>query len=813
MKNTAAAPRDNDPTEARITNNDPAEARITNNDPAEARIRDLERRLDDLTRLVSDWVWEVDADLRFTSDSDRIFEVSGYLPLELIGKSIEDIGQFTEIRAKNLDELFRHPFRDYRYQIKREEMGELTFHLSSLPVFDRRSGEFLGARGTASDVTDRIESARTITESEERYRLLVERFPYAITVVVDHIVQFANAPAIKLFGAKSMAELVDRPSFDFIDPSQHNLIDEIRKQVLGTDGYQDFIELNRKRLDGSEFISINAVTAVSWEGKQAILITIQDITESKQAEELMAQTRLSLEKAQKLAHVGSWERDLKTGSTYISPELRSILGLNPSDEDASYSDFLDCIHANDRDRFVQIIETAAEGGAEVYSGEYRIQRPDGSLRNIIGSGEINYASDGAPEKMTGTAQDITVAKRIQAALEAAKMEAENANRAKSGFLSSMSHELRTPMNAILGYGQLLLQNKKEPVSERQDRQINQILKSGGHLLELINDILDLSKIESGKVGLSVAKIIPKELLGECLALVTSLAERNQVELIDNIDDDAAAIYADPVRVTQVLLNLLSNAIKFNHSGGTVEIGCSALKSGYTRMSIQDTGIGIPEERAAELFEPFNRLGADRSGIEGTGIGLTITKQLIERMDGNIGYSSTPGKGTTFWIDLPAVAPRAMSRNVEPSAPEAAAPNIEAVSQEIGALRQVLYIEDDASNLQLMEELMGHRSGLKLISAQSAEAGIEIAETMHPDVIIMDINLPGMNGLDALKVLKEKKSTRSIPVIALSAAAMAVDIEKGEQAGFYKYMTKPVIIDDILKTIDEAVDQNGEGNRH
>jgi CheY-like chemotaxis protein len=307
------------------------------------------------------------------------------------------------------------------------------------------------------------------------------------------------------------------------------------------------------------------------------------------------------------------------------------------------------------------------------------------------------------------------------------------------------------------------------------------LKSGQHLLLLINDILDLSRIETGRIAFELSAMNAASAVDECVGLIASLAEKSDLTIINHLKSNPPPpIMADAIRLKQALLNLLSNAVKFNAPGGRVEVSARSLNAEFVRISISDTGIGIPEEKATVLFEPFGRLDAERRGIEGTGIGLTITKELVERMKGTIGYSSTPGQGSTFWLDIPTAGP-GISKD------RAAAAGLDLGADQDNARETViLYIEDDLSNRQLFTEVVSHLPGTKLLSAHSAEEGIQIANDVRPDVIVMDINLPGMSGLEAARILREDANTRAIPVIALSAAAMPGDIEKGERAGLYPF---------------------------
>jgi PAS domain S-box-containing protein len=415
---------------------------------------------------------------------------------------------------------------------------------------------------------------------------------------------------------------------------------------------------------------------------------------------------------------------------------------------------------------------------------------------VLLSGSALQDDDGAHRGIVCVATDITEQKLgEQALIEAGRM-AEAASHAKSGFLSSMSHELRTPLNAILGFGQMLDFNPKEPLTKAQKSCVDYIMKGGQHLLELINEILDLAKIESGKVELSIENVYAATVLDECLLLIGSMANERGIEIAVGEGFKAAPeIRTDRIRFKQSLLNLMSNAVKYNRENGEVSLECHETAGHMLLISVADTGEGIPDDRLEELFEPFSRLGAETSEIEGTGIGLTITKQLIERMGGRIGVDSEVGAGSTFWIELPLAETSAVDEGIVDRATSG-----DGTELQPDVDGTVLYVEDNPANLQLMELIIERVEGISMISAHTAELGIELAKSSTPDLIILDINLPGMDGFTALEKLKGLEETRDIPVIALSANAMSRDIEKGIEAGFRKYLTKPVKVEEVVTAI-------------
>jgi signal transduction histidine kinase/ActR/RegA family two-component response regulator len=385
-------------------------------------------------------------------------------------------------------------------------------------------------------------------------------------------------------------------------------------------------------------------------------------------------------------------------------------------------------------------------------------------------------------------------------LELAIEEARNANQAKSAFLSSMSHELRTPLNAILGFAQILAADNLPTTPEQKKEFAGHILKSGRHLLTLINEILDLAKVEAGALTLSMEPVGLAEILAECRSMIEPLAAQRGIRVLFPAAGDVR-VQADRTRLKQVLINLLSNAVKYNREGGVVTVDCVAAGPERLRLSVQDTGMGLRPDQVAALFQPFNRLGQENGVQEGTGIGLVFTKRLVEMMKGAIGVTSSPGVGSVFWIEL-STAGEAMPVKAAPALPEtgaaAAMPGLEP--------SLILYIEDNPANLRLVQEVVGFRADLRLLAAPDGHAGLALAHTHRPAMILMDLNLPGMSGFEVLAQLRRDPDTAHIPVLALTANAMPRDIERGLSAGFARYLTKPIDIEQFNEAIDGVLAQ-------
>jgi signal transduction histidine kinase/ActR/RegA family two-component response regulator len=391
--------------------------------------------------------------------------------------------------------------------------------------------------------------------------------------------------------------------------------------------------------------------------------------------------------------------------------------------------------------------------------------------------------------------DNSVRKQVEEKLHETIAIAEKANLAKSDFLSSMSHELRTPLNAILGFAQLLESGAPTP-TPAQKRGIDQILKAGWYLLELINEILDLALIESGKVILSREPVSLVEVMFECQAMIEPQAQKRNIGMAFPRFATPYFVKADRTRVKQVLINLLFNAIKYNKPGGAVAVEYTLVAGDMIRICIRDTGVGLTAEQLTQLFQPFNRLGKEASVEEGTGIGLVVTKRLVELMGGTIGAESTVGVGSMFWIELnlttaPLFAVQAAEHAVRVQPPLA----------EGTPLRTLLYVEDNPANLELVEQLIARRPDLRLLTAADGGMGIELARAYQPEVILMDINLPGISGIEAMRILHADPATAHIPIIALSANAIPRDIEKGLEAGFFRYLTKPIKVNEFMDTLD------------
>jgi signal transduction histidine kinase len=386
--------------------------------------------------------------------------------------------------------------------------------------------------------------------------------------------------------------------------------------------------------------------------------------------------------------------------------------------------------------------------------------------------------------------------RANEALQRAKEEADHANRAKSEFLSRMSHELRTPLNAILGFGQLL----ELSVSDREDREsVQEILRAGKHLLGLVDEVLDIARIEAGRVSLSLEPVAVQPLIEETLSMLRPLASQRDIALYTATELGTLHARADRQRLKQVLLNLLSNAIKYNRDGGVVVVSCAESSPERVRIQVKDTGPGIAPDDQPHLFAPFHRLPSGAATIPGTGLGLAISKGLIEAMEGTIGVESTKGEGSTFWFELPLAEGVAISVDSAPAVKTMDAMVADAHPQ---WTQTVLYIEDDVANLRLVERVMARRPRVRLLTAMQGWLGLDLATQHHPDLILLDLHLPDVHGVEILQRLKADPTTACVPVVILSADATPGQAERLRTLGAQGFLAKPLDIQHLLGLVDE-----------
>ena len=570
-------------------------------------------------------------------------------------------------------------------------------------------------------------------------------------------------------------------------------------------GIEDIYELSYIRKDGSRFPAVVSVTALR-DAQDAIigyLLIGTDNTARKQVEEKLRWTeegfRLMVESVTDAAIVMlnsegcvvSWNTGAQRIKGYSAEE---IVGKH-------FSMFYPATEVEQGTPQRDLDAAAAQGRFEVEG--WRL-RKDGSVfwANVVFTAIRDPA--GNARGFAKLTRDLTERRLVEQTLTLAKGTAEKANLAKSAFLSSMSHELRSPLNAILGFAQLM-ESDATPATPSQKSSIDEILRAGWYLLELINEILDLAQIESGKLSLSPEPTSLAEVILECQAMVEPQAQGRGITMTFPQFEVPCWVAADRTRLKQVLINLLSNAVKYNKVGGTVVVDCDGSTADRVRLNVRDSGAGLTPEQLTQLFQPFNRLGQERGTEQGTGIGLVMSRRLVELMGGVLGVESSVGAGSVFWWELAAAA--APKLDLRPTQPEAVA---RAEAHAGAPLRTLLYVEDNPANLKLIEQLIARRPTIRLLSAVDGNQGIQLARAYRPDVILMDVNLPGISGIEAMKILRADPATAHIPIVALSANAMPRDIQRGITAGFFSYLTKPIKVNEFMKALDAAL-ESGPAN--
>jgi PAS domain S-box-containing protein len=525
-----------------------------------------------------------------------------------------------------------------------------------------------------------------------------------------------------------------------------------------------------------------------------------DITEIKRVEAALRESEARQVRIIQASNDGIWEWYADRGGFHFSHRCWELLGYKDLDDVLTEGeDRLKIWRGHIYPQDLALFDTALRehlSGRAPFDIEYRVVTTEGDVHWLRSRGRAFFNDGGEVTMMSGSNIDITDLKRAEERVLHAKEQAEQANLAKSKFLSSMSHELRTPLNAILGYTQLFEYDGN--LNPQQINNLREIRKAGHHLLHLINDVLDLAKIEAGSMTLSLEPVLVSRLIEECFSLVKPQAATKEITMISHLGEHANAyIVADHMRFRQALLNLLSNAVKYNRVGGTLEVVLSGQSQQQLRICVSDTGQGIPVQRQAEVFQPFNRLSAENSSIEGSGVGLVITKQLVEMMHGKIDFSSTESVGTSFWMDFPIATEWTDTSKIKNTAQEPLTPIILQVNKPC----RVLYIEDNPTNIRLLQQFFSRHPQFSVDIAEEAFLGIYKARQTQPDLIILDINLPNMDGYEALNILKSDLATASIPVVGLSANAMPYDIERSTKAGFYDYLTKPLEINRLIAILN------------
>jgi PAS domain S-box-containing protein len=504
-----------------------------------------------------------------------------------------------------------------------------------------------------------------------------------------------------------------------------------------------------------------------------------------------AESEERLAEAQRVARIGSFEWDVVTDRVTGSRELVRMFGLHGEDVRDVLRGYLDRVHAEDRARVRTILNRVRDAPAP-FAYEHRFSRAEGDEGVVRVRGDAARDADGEVARVVGTIQDVTEERRAAAAVRAAE-EADRANQAKSRFLSRMSHELRTPLTAVLGFASLL---QREDLGPGQRESVSQIQRGGSHLLGLIDEILEISRIEAGELAVDVRGVSLAEAVDEAFALLRPLADEHSVELLVAVPPGTRAL-ADQRRLRQVLLNLGANAVRYNRPGGAVRVTAESEPGAeHVRLVVADTGPGIPEAQLARLFVPFDRLGAEQRGIPGTGLGLPLSRALVEAMGGTLAASSPAGGGAAFALSLPVSAAPPTAAADEPAGPELPAP--------VGGRRTVLVVEDNPALVELVARILDVRPQLEVVAARCGAEALEVTRTRSPALVLLDLNLDDMSGEDVLRALRTEPATREVPVIILSADSSPDRGAQVRAAGAAAFLTKPIDIARLLATVDRVL---------
>jgi PAS domain S-box-containing protein len=614
------------------------------------------------------------------------------------------------------------------------------------------------------------------------FRTLIDTTPDGM-LVTDHagVLVLVNAEAERMFGYSNdelIGSSIDVLVPDSVRPRHQKLMASYtvapKTRLIGATKRS----LSGRRKDGSEFPVEISLSPYELGGRLLVIGGVRDITERKQL-----------------------EAEIKRASDHVVSAVEAV-----QDAFIMLDERDDVIRANSAARELFGSQIVGQRFATVMrdaiglfaNNETLLERWTGYRASPIGTFDLRTAlgrSLRITDRKTADGGMVTTIADITDLLQA-REQAEAASAAKSEFLSSMSHELRTPLNAILGFTQLLESDRKRPLDDRQRERLGHVLRSGEHLLRLIDDVLDLSRIEDGRLAIATAPVDVRGVVDEVARTLEPMAARSRISISVAAMRPLPAVIADRLRLVQVLMNFGSNAVKYGREGGHVTIRTELL-DGVLRVAVIDDGIGIAEDKREQVFEPFQRAGQETGPIEGTGIGLTISRRLATLMRATIDYTSVVGTGSTFWIDLPITA---TSHDPDTAPFElAGSPLAQGPARYV-----VLYIEDNPASMAFMRDLVGELPSIELLTAPTAERGLDLARAHKPGLVLIDINLPGMNGFEAAKQLRAWPETRAIPVVGLSAAALTADMERAHDSGFAHYLTKPVKLAELARVLEDLL---------
>jgi PAS domain S-box-containing protein len=774
---------------------------ITERKRAEEALQEREERFRTLIENAHDIITILDRAGHVVYQSPSVQRILGYAPEELIGTSAfelvhpDDVPLVQEAMGAIVGSPGTLARAEYRYRHKDGTWRRLETFGRALPEGAVEGAAVFNSR----DVTERWEADQALQRSEEHFRALIEN-AHDLTVIIDASGRFVyQSPSMERIYGRRRDETLGHTAWELMHPDDVPAVSAEFARVLAEPGRIGRVEYRYRHADGHwVYTEAFGRTLVAGSAGQGVVVNARDVTERRLAEEAIRDQEERLRFALEAGRMGAWEWDVANGRVKWSPILQELNGLAPGTFEETPEAALSRVHPDDKERASTVVRDALDRGGE-YELQYRIIWPDGSVHWLESKGRAMEDPVTGATRMVGVCTDITERMRAEDALRRATQEAERANRAKSEFLSRMSHELRTPMNSILGFAQVL---GRAGLTEAHNKFLQHILKGGRHLLNLINEVLEISRIESGRQSLSLEPVHVKTVLQEALGLVRPLADQRRVELDDTpwVADEDAYVYADRQRLTQVVLNLLSNAVKYNRPGGRVRLWC-ATEPGeeaggpWVRVRIEDTGPGIPADRADQLFTPFARLGAEQTEVEGTGLGLALSLRLAEAMGGDLLLESSGNAGSVFRLDLrPAEDPVSRAEDSALAPP--------AAGEGPRRAARVLYIEDNLANLALVETFLMPRPEWQTIPALQGLVGLELAREHQPDLVLLDLHLPDLHGSEVLRRLRADPRTAGIPVVVISADATHTAVQELLAAGADAYLTKPLDLDEFLRTLEQ-----------
>jgi PAS domain S-box-containing protein len=752
----------------------------------------LARSLDDATaqlklavELGNIAIWRHDLKSQRMYYNERAFAVLG-IPTRPEGLSIDEVRSF--IHPDDLPRVIesarialdsdRPTDMEARY---RRSDGSWRHVLTRRVVQRDALGQPAAFLGVALDVTEQVEKRREAAQLARRLETAAAAAGIGVwRVDLDANVGEWNAQMYRIAGRNPADGWPGADAWwnQIVHPEDREAFRRHENALLRTTGELHEHMFRVTRGDGEVRWLVDRAVCEQVDGRRVLQGVTLDVTEQQRTELALREANERAALAARGAGIGTWQYDVQTGEGQWDEQMWRLRGLEPRPGALGAQERMALVHPDDRARLERVTRRR-EAKAGAVNAEFRVVWPDGQWR-WIASRSVSTADDsGRPLRVLGVNWDVTEARNAEAARQE-KALAERESHAKSQFLARMSHELRTPLNAVLGFAQLLEHEAGQPIGETQLAKIGHIRRAGAHLLSLIDDVLELTRLESGAIALERRTVSLADLVGQALPLVAPLAAQRGVRL--ESQGNKALAWADRRRTLQVALNLLSNAIKYNHEGGEVRVR-TAVRGDHAILEVQDSGRGLEPEEVAHLFEPFNRLHAAQSEVEGTGIGLVIVKALVERMHGSVEVESRIGEGTRVRVRLPASDADAAEPDTHPGP-------LQTVDHPLlhGSL---LYIEDNPVNVTLLEEIVRSLPAIRFAAELSGLAGVQRAQSWRPDLILLDMQLPDIDGAQVLSRLKDAPGTASIPCIAVSANAMPEDIERALALGFTDYWTKPI----------------------